>query len=269
MLKIVNNQKIILSFLYLVAVVWFFYLLFNGFTESKSNYYFGVFYAFIPFFGGIFGFFHARKWGNFKSVVGRTIICLSLGLISWSVGNFIFGYYNLFLDISIPYPSVADVAYILSWPLWAIGIVNLSRATGMKFQLKKMSGKIGLFIIPTLVIALSYYLLFVVARGGVLDLSISLKGFFDIFYPIGDVVILSLALLVYGLSLNYLGGKFKLPILLILIGFTLNFFSDFSFSFTTTQETFFVGSWVDFLFVTTMFILSLGVNLIEIKNPKE
>ena len=129
---------------------------------------------------------------------------------------------------------------------------------------KKISGKFFLFIVPVVIILLSYYLLFIVARGGLIDTSSgSLKLFFDLAYPIGDIVILTIALLVYGLSSRYLGGIFKTPILIIICGFIANYIADFSFSFTTTNGTFFVASWVDLVFLTTMFILSFGVSLFD------
>ena len=260
-----HNKIATALLVYFVAiVVWWLMIFFSGLVDDIQNYLFGLFFALIPFFGGITGLWHSRQWGGIKSTIGRTLTFLSLGLITWAIGTFIFAYYNLVLAVAVPYPSIADLAYIISWPLWALGMVNLSRATGVTFQLRKTGGKIGLLVIPILIIFASYYLLFIVARGGEIDWSGGmLKLFFDLAYPVGDIVILSLAILVYGLSFNYLGGKFKIPIIIILIGFLLSYFADFSFSYTTTVETFYVASWVDLLFATTMFFLSLGINLIR------
>ena len=106
----------------------------------------------------------------------------------------------------------------------------------------------------------SYYLLITVARGGELDLSSGIvKVFFDLAYPIGDVVILSFALLIYGLSFKYLGGRYRYAILMLVTGFVLNYFADFAFSWTTTTETFYVAGWVDLLFMAAMTALSIGV----------
>src|SRR3989338_5160192 len=104
--------------------------------------------------------------------MGRAIIFLSLGLIFWGLGTYVFsGLYNIVLKIAVPYPSMADVGYILALPLWAIGIFNLSRVTGVKYGLQSSSGKTLFLLIPAVVIAMSYYLLVVVVRGGVIDLS--------------------------------------------------------------------------------------------------
>lgn len=257
--------KIIISF-FLIFFIWWIMIFLRNLIDTKENFIFGFFLSLFSFTGGIIGIIQSKKWGLLSSVVGKAIFFFALGLITWGLGTLIFVYYNLILQISVPYPSIADVAYIISWPLWAIGIINLSKATGMKFQLKKLGGKLMLLIIPLVIILLSYYLLFIIARGGNIDFSGGLvKMFFDLAYPIGDVIILSLGLLVYGLSFNYLGGRFKIPVILIILSFVFNYISDFSFSYTTTMETFFVASWVDMLFTTTIFLLGLGLSLFDPK----
>jgi len=84
-------------------------------------------------------------------------------------------------------------------------MIALSKATGVKFSLRKFTGRLILFILPIIVIAFSYYVLIVLAREGTIisDNSDNLiKTFFDIAYPVGDVVILITVLLVYGCPLS-------------------------------------------------------------------
>ena len=175
-----------------------------------------------------------------------------------------------FTDIEVPYPSIADAVFILSWPLWTYGLLQIYKVAGIKYALRDRKGKIALIVIPLLIIAASYYLLFQVARGGQISWDNSLvKLFFDLFYPIGDVVILTLVVLIYTLSRNFLGGMYKKPIIWLLGGFTLNYASDLIFSFTTTNETYFNGHVVDFLFITTMFVLSLGLSFLSTQTHKD
>jgi hypothetical protein len=264
-----NISSIILGAIYFGILIWWFSIGSRDLVDTAENFYFGIALGIFPILGGVLGLINAREWGGFQSAIGRTLTCLSLGLITWGVGTLIFGYYNLFLESSVPYPSLADAAYIVSWPLWTLGIISLFKATGAKFQLKKIGGRVLLFVIPLLAIVLSYYLLFVLARGGgfVID-SDGLKAFFDIAYPIGDIVILTVTALLYSLSFGYLGGYFKLPILIILAGFVVNYIADFSFSYTTTKETFFVASWVDMVFATAMFLIGFGVSMFNRGSTK-
>ena len=96
--------------------------------------------------------------------MGRATGLLSLGLVSWSIGGLIWAYYNFFGAVYVPYPSLADAAYVISWPLWAAGAIQLSRATGARFSLRSLKGKLLLITIPVLVSIVSYYLLITVAR---------------------------------------------------------------------------------------------------------
>lgn len=249
-------------FLVWFTVMFFWWIAINTFhlVDTGQNYAFGLVFGLIPLVGGVMGLRNAIRWGGEKSVMGRATGLLSLGLVSWSIGGLIWAYYNFFGAVYVPYPSLADAAYVISWPLWAAGAIQLSRATGARFSLRSLKGKLLLITIPVLVSIVSYYLLITVARGGELDLSSGIvKVFFDLAYPIGDVVILSFALLIYGLSFKYLGGRYRYAILMLVTGFVLNYFADFAFSWTTTTETFYVAGWVDLLFMTAMTALSIGV----------
>lgn len=239
--------------------------------DTGENFYFGIALGFLAIIGGITGVLVSRDWGLLSSRIGKTLVFLSLGFISWGVGSLMIGYYNLALGQVYPYPSLADLAYILSWPLWFIGMFNLSKATGARYQFKNLAGKLIGVLIVIFACLLSYYLLFTVARGGVFEIDQEnyLRVFFDFAYPVGNIVILTSALLLFGLSFNYLGGMFKLPIFIILAGFVMNYVADIIFTYTNTIGTFYVASWVDLIYVTTFFLLGLGVNLFNQKTLKK
>src|SRR3989338_5731507 len=119
-----------LTVLYVFFLGWFLLLYLNGWTDTKWNYLSGT-YNIISFAGGFYGlFFVARHWGGWKSDVGRAIIVLSTGLIVWGIGLAIYLFYNLALQVEVPYPSWADAGFLPAYALWAIGIVMLSKATG-------------------------------------------------------------------------------------------------------------------------------------------
>ena len=73
------------------------------------------------------------------------------------------------------------------------------------------------------------------------------------------MVILTLALVVFGLSFKYFGGKYKVPIFSLLAGFAVMYFADFVFSYTTTNNTFFNGDVGDMLFTVALFLMTFGV----------
>lgn len=253
-------QKVLLFYVALLLIFWV-VLFFSHETNSFWNYFYSFAFSLVPLIAGFVGCFLAKEWGWFKSAVGKAVFFISLGSFSWGAGSMVWSYYNFFKNISAPYPGFADIGFVLSLPLWVLGVINLSKATGAKFSLKKKRGKVLLFMLPVVVIIASYYLLVVVARGGVLlsiDNGFDLKLLLDLAYPIGDVVILSLALLIFGLSINYLGGFYKYSILAILFGFGVMYVADFVFSYTTTLETFYNGNFGDLIFTLALSLISLG-----------
>lgn len=255
-----HNKNLFLIW-FVIMVGWWLFINVFQLTDTWQNYAFGLVFGLIPLVGGFLGLRNAVAWGGMRSVMGRASTLLSLGLICWAIGGLIWAYYNFFGAVDVPYPSLADVAYVMSWPLWMLGAIELSKATGARLSLRKGGGKLFLLIVPIVVAVLSYYLLVVVARGGALTGGgEAIKVFFDLAYPLGDVVILSLSLLIYGLSLKYLGGRYQQPIVILFSGFVLNYVADFAFSWTTTAETFFVAGPVDLLFMTAMTALSMGVS---------
>jgi len=260
-----SKKNLILIIIYIATALFWLFLTFNSrHSESEAGYYLQIFLFIIPFVGSVIGFSNARLWGGFRSSVGRAITFLSLGTLTWSIGMLIWNYYIFLAQVEVPYPSLADLGFILSWPLWTIGFIQLFKATGAKFALRESKGKILFVGIPLMVTLASYYLLIVVGRGGVIEWSSGgLKLFFDLFYPIGDVVILAIALMLFSLSYNFLGGHYRKAVWFLTAAFVANYFSDFLFSYTTTQETYFNGHFVDFLFATTMFILSLGLSMLD------
>ncbi len=247
-------------------VFWWISIFTRHSINTKENYIFGLVMGLLSMVGGLIGIIKSKKWNFFKSIISKSVLFLSLGTLTWSIGTIIFAYYNLHLNIEVPYPSLADVAYIISWPLWTVGMIYLLKVLGVKYRLKNITEKSFFLIIPLITIVASYYLLFVVARGGLINFSDgNLKLFFDLAYPIGDVVIITLAILIYSLSVNYLGGLLKLPIFIILSGFVINYIGDFSFVYKTTKETYFVANWVDLIYTTAFFLLGLGLSFFDPK----
>jgi hypothetical protein len=252
---------------YVALLVWWATIALSKITDSPFNLAFAFAYGLMPLFGGILGFLAARKWGLLKSAMGKALLFFSLGLIMWGLGEMIWSYYNFVERIEIPYPSIADIFFVLSWPLWGVGVWYMSYATGAKYGLKSKIGKIQLFSIPIVAALFSYYLLVMVARGGTFDISGDwMKIFFDIAYPLFDVIVLAIGALVFGLSFKFLGGKYKWPVIITLFGFIINYFADFGFSYTTTVGSFYNGNWVDLLFTSAMFVISFGVNSFDAKE---
>ena len=138
-----NKKNLIIIITYIItAIFWLVLTLKTKHSASEAGYYFQIFLFVIPLVGSLIGFSNAKLWGGFRSAVGRAITFLSLGTLTWAIGMLIWNYYIFLAQVEVPYPSLADVAFILSWPLWTVGFIELSKATGVKFALRQTKGKI-------------------------------------------------------------------------------------------------------------------------------
>lgn len=270
----------ILSFFYLItAILWIIFIFYtnhSGLYEGKVFEFvlkpFLIGMTIIPILGGYFGIKKAKSWGGFKSTLGKGMIFVSLGTLSWGLAMIVWNYYLFIKGVEIPYPSLADLFFVSIWALWTYGMYNIGKVSGAKYGLKETWGKIAALIESLVVVIVSYYLLFVVARQGIFDLGGGIiQTTLGFLYPLGDIVILMTAMSVYLLSKKFLGGKFKNPILLLLLCFVLNYIADFMFVFTTSGEnpTYFNGHIVDILYTTIMFMASLGILLIDPNRLQE
>lgn len=202
-----------------------------------------------------------RLWGGFKSAVGKAVFFIGLGILCWGTGETLWSYYNFFLNIPAPYPSIADIGFAPSIFFYCLGTIYLSKATGAKYALRNKYAKLFAVIAPILVLVFSYHFLVTIARGGVIvpEGEEGLKVILDIVYPLGGFVGLTTAVLVSGLSFRYFGGKFKGDIIAILLGLGFMFVGDTMFSYTTTVGTYYNANFGDLLLATGQFLLSFGV----------
>lgn len=269
-MKLNIYQKICFGYLIALIVFWCF-LFFNNITSGFYNYLYSFLFGLIPLLGGILVLGNVSVWNELKSVMGKAVFYLGLGIFLWGCGSLIWSYFNFFKGISAPYPSLADVAFIPSVFFYGLGTFYLSNATGVKYGLKNKFAKVFVIIAPILIFIFSYYILIYVARAGVLisPSGTLLKTIFDVMYPLGDFIALTIAVLVSGLSFKYLGGELKYSVISILLGLIVMFTADTIFSYTTTIGTFYNGDFGDLIYTIGLFLLTfgvLGLNFLVVDN---
>jgi len=200
-------------------------------------------------------------WGRFKSALGKAIFFISLGLFLWGLGESIWSYYNFFRHVPAPYPSLADLGFAPSIFFWILGVMFLSRASGAwLFWRRSVKAKIFVLVACVVLVAVSYYLLVQVARKGVLvpPGETALKIVLDIAYPLGDLLAVMFAFIIFSLSVKYLGGIYRAAIGCILAGLGMMYIGDFVFSYTTTVGSYYNADWGDLILALGLFLLTFG-----------
>lgn len=259
-LRSMNNfQKICLGSYGVFFLYWLVLLIFNT-KHSALNDFFNLF-GLPPIIFGFVGMLSTKRWGGLKTEIGKAIFCIGLGALLGGLGSCLWLYYNFFLGILVPYPSILDAMYLPSIILFGLGIFFLSNATGAKHGLKNPYAKIFVILSPTLLLILSYYLFITVARDGILIApeDSPIKTALDIAYPMIDYLDISIAVIISGLSFKYIKGMHALDIWIILLAMAIMFIGDLIFCFTTTTGTFYVGNIGDLAYVTSLFMICYGL----------
>ena len=253
----------LLKILLLVNLAYILWL--NIFVGKESASGVGVYtqipLALIPVIGAIYGLISAHHWGGLTSVLGKTMTFLSLGLLSWGGGMVGWLMYIFVLgQTEVPYPSPADFVFMLSQMFWLLGSIYLARVIGAQYGLRSKNGKLLVVLVPICAVLISYILLVLVARDGVLAIdAIDLKTFFDIYYPTGTTTSLAMVSVVFFLSHKFLGGKYRSAVLTLYLGFVCQYIGDFWYSYGTTKEIYFNGHWTDMMFTLAMFLIAKGI----------
>lgn len=253
-------QKVFLG--YFVALLIFWIALWSSHsTDSIYNYIYSLCFSLTPLIAGVIGMYRSRIWGGLSSHVGKAVFFISLGVFLWGAGSMVWSYYNLVAQVEMPYPSLADLGFAPSIFFYGLGAMYLSRATGAKYGLRNRAARLFVILAPIVILALSYYVLIVLARGGVLvpEGETWLKALLDIAYPLGDFIGLTIAVIVSGLSFPYLGGAYLPSIISVLSGLAVMYIADSIFSYTTTVGTFYNGDPGDLVLTIGLFLLSFGV----------
>jgi hypothetical protein len=157
-----------------------------------------------------------------KKIWGR----VALGMLSWTVAEGIWGYYEVILGQEVPYPSVADL-------FWVFGYIPLYAAMLLQYRLFQSTPTRQAKLIIALLVAVFSLL------GGVLVLRPIIEGFdrekileslVNIAYPVFDLILLILTLVII-FSLEQ--GRFSFTWRLLGLGLIFMSLADLMFAYST------------------------------------
>jgi len=245
--------------LFFVLSIWWVIILLSGTTDAPQNNIFGFIYGGFSLWGGVLGFYVAQKWGGFKSVMGKAILFLTLGLLFQAFGQYTFWYINYFLKIKVPYPGIPDIGYFGTIPCYIIAAILLAKVSGVKVSMQSYSHKIQAIIIPLIILGIGYSLFL---RDYNFHEVSPLQIFLDYGYPLGQAMYISIGILTFSLSRGILGGIMRSRIILVIFAFFLQFLADYIFVYY--HNLYFPASFIDYFYLLAYVAMSLS--LIELKT---
>lgn len=264
MINRILKERILYIFPVLVflvfSVTWIYIQQFEIEASRDLRQLWGHSYWILPVFGGIVGLFISRKWGGHKSLLGKTILVLSVGLLLQSFGQIYSSYYVFFNNVeSPPYPAIGDIGFFGSVLVYIYGVTLLSKLSGFNFSIRKIHNKIWAFIIPVSMLLLSYFLFLKGYEFDWSSWSSKIRVLLDFGYPLGQALYVSIAILSLLVSRNFLGGMLKRPISYLIFALIVQSLSDFVFIYQATTETWYVGGFNDYMYLTSYFLMTLSL----------
>lgn len=217
---------------------------------------FSALYGLMALFGGVVGLRISRYWGGFKSLIGRAVVFMSLGLLAQEAGQLTYSGYTYLFHQEIPYPSLGDIGFFGSVILYALGAFSLVKALSTKSTLKTAKNTVWIGLIPVLLLSGSYYIFL---RNYQVDSSHPLTVFLDFGYPLGQALYISLGLIALMLSLRYLGGVMKPVILFLLFALVLQYAADFTFLYQVNQDTWKTAGINELIYLCAYFAMTISL----------
>jgi hypothetical protein len=251
-----SNYLIISLFVFAFFILSWFYLQLYIEEGSILFEYFADTYWIPAVLAGIYGLLMSRKWGGFSSLIGRAIQFFSLGLLAQSFGQITYTIYYLILEIDVPYPSIGDIGFFGSIPLYILGVWYLGRVVGIKYALKSWQNILLSLIMPLLVLTGSYYMFL---SEYTIQGTPMLEVILDFGYPLGQAIYISLAILVFLLSRGVLGGIMRYRIFFILFALVIQYSADFTFLYQVNRGLWEAGRVNDFIYLMAYFVMFLAL----------
>lgn len=184
-------------------------------------------------------------------------LLLSAGIVAICLGQAVFVTYQFFLDTEMPYPSLADVFFMLSYPLVIGGLMLFLRAYKESgFPIGPPSERVWLGTAVALLCAVGGY---PILKPLVVNPGQPRETLLNVLYPILDCIVLILAVLLIRISLHFRGGTVWRVWALLLGGFVCLCAGDTLFSYFLQFDWLELSDLVDVLLLLGYGFIALGV----------
>jgi hypothetical protein len=136
-----------------------------------------------------------KSMNHIESVFKKKWIWIALGLGLWAISSIIYAIYQILLDIEIPYPSIADIFWILGYFPLIIGSLLFIRFFNTRFSQKQL---IGLIFFTVMLYTLIFIIvIFPIAISPINRDNSIIQKTVSIIYPILDLMLIPLIIGVY------------------------------------------------------------------------
>ncbi len=182
---------------------------------------------------------------------------LSAGLIAFCLGQTCFVFYQFVQKIEVPFPSLADVFFVVSYPLLIAALVMFLRAySASGFPIGPASERVWLAAAVAVVcLAIGYPILMPLVK----EPGEPLETLLNLLYPVLDFLLLIPAVLLIRISLRFRGGAVWKVWATLLGGFVFLCAADTLFAYFSQLDRADLVDLVDATYLLAYGLLALGV----------
>lgn len=230
------------------------YIFFVG-EEPGNSLLHNIFYltfAILPVFGGVV----ATKVFGLKNKHGLALLFLTLGTSLLFLGEVTWFYFEFIISAD-PFPSVADVMYLLAQPFLFLGLFVELKIAGLKNM--KMSN-----LVSALTVIVSLFFIGIVSYFGMylaFDAEVAwIENMVVMAYGVADLILIITSIFILNVVSDYRGGKMFKGWLAIMFGFIAFLFADVLFAaFGEEYENFeLLYRQIDLLWITAYGLFAIG-----------
>ncbi|MFA5136627.1 MAG: CHASE domain-containing protein [Patescibacteria group bacterium] len=242
-----SKSFILLVLTTLTISIWWVILQILPAKDTIYNYLYNGAVSFIYFFGGILTLYYAKKTSK-NNALRNVFIYFSLALISWGIAGFIWTFYNIYLHVESPYPSLADPFYLACGLFSAISLWYV-------FDFFHFTPKREHIYLSLIIVTIMYWLVFFILRKpGYNDQLPFLAVIYNYLYPLTDAFLLSI-----GTIILITIGKLGFGIGSITIYILLQSIADIIFSWRQSKGVYWNGDISDIFYSLSGIFLILGM----------
>ncbi len=208
-----------------------------------------------PFIATIYGLYAVRTY-RLANTHGKSMALLTAGLLCFFIGELLFFLFQFVFHIN-PFPSVADIFYLLAYPLMMAGLVkeiSLHQISWHDFN--KLALVLILLLLATLSFIVIYFGVFVAYNPG----DPFINNLIATAYGVADLLLIVPSLFILNMTLDYRGGKLFNFWALILLALIFMLTGDILFAIFNNKYTELVWPYtmIDLAWVTSYLLFAYG-----------
>ncbi len=227
----------------------------NNLHNTIYAYVYNWLYGLIALLGAISGIRYYRSTTT-KDVFADLVLFLGLGMVCQWYGVQVWFYHNL-RGINAPFPSIADLGYVGIIPIYTFASIRLVLVKTYKQAYQKII-MIGFYVLVVLA-CYSFYMRIDSNRWNQI-----VQSFFDLVYPAGEALPVSLALYAIVFLQKSQSSHIRLATLVFFFTIIMQFLTDYAFIRSIASGDYVNAGGVDLLYMCAYLVATYAILTIPI-----